>query len=76
MIDFVAEGASEKILAANLEGFAFDVLRADRDELRSDDVAAKAGNGKAAFLFANFAFGMDDFRIGEDDFGFGIFSPW
>src|SRR6266849_7708347 len=64
MIDLVAEGAREKVFPANLEAIAFGVLRFYGDELRANDIAAKAGNGEAAFFFALFAFGVDDFRIG------------
>src|SRR5260370_6783797 len=74
VVDFVAEGAGQKIFAANLERFALGILRFYRDELRADDVAAKAGNGEAALFFALFAFGAYDFGVGEDDLGFGVFS--
>src|SRR5260370_9155946 len=74
VVDFVAEGAGQKIFAANLERFALGILRFYGDELRADDVAAKAGNGEAAFFFALFAFGVNDLGIGEHDLGFGVFS--
>src|SRR5712692_10551607 len=73
VIDFVAEGTSKQVFAADLERLAFGVLRLYGDELRPDDVAAKAGNGEAAFFFALFTFGVNDFGIGKDDLGFGIF---
>src|SRR5260370_26597749 len=77
VIDFVAEGAGQKIFAANLERFALGILRFYRDELRPDDVAAKAGNGEAAFFFALFAFSMNDFGLPEDDLGFrGVFTRY
>src|SRR5258708_11353065 len=74
VVDFVAEGAGKQVFAANLERFAFGILRFYGDELRRDDVAAKAGYGEAAFFFALFAFGVNDLGIGEDDLGFGVFS--
>src|SRR5216684_6183135 len=74
VIDFVAEGAGQKVFAADLERFALGILRFYRDELRPDDVAAKAGYGEAAFFFALFTFGVNDLGIGEDDLGFGVFS--
>src|ERR1700756_3833162 len=74
MIDLVAEGPGQQVFAADLEGFALGVLRAHSDELRAQYVAAKAGNGEAAFLFALFAFGVNYFGIGEDDFRFRILS--
>src|SRR5580692_925935 len=63
VVNFVAEGASEKILAANFEGLAFGILRFYRDELRANDVTAEAGNREAALFLADFAFGMDNFGI-------------
>ena len=42
VVDFVAEGAGEQVFAADLEGFALGVLRAHGDELRAQNVAAKA----------------------------------
>src|SRR5882724_307392 len=74
MIDLMAEGAGEKIFAANFVGFAFGVLGFYGDKLRTDDVAAEAGNREAALFFADFSLGVNDFGIGQDDLGFGIFS--
>src|SRR5712675_3051463 len=74
VIDFVAEGASQEIFAADFEGFSFGVLRSYGDKLRAQDVAAETWDGEAAFFFALFAFGVNDFGIGEHDFCFGIFS--
>src|SRR5712692_1522891 len=74
VINLVAEGAGKQVFAANLERLALGILRFYGDELRPDDVAAKAGNGEAAFFFALFAFSMNDFGIGEDDFGFGVLA--
>src|SRR6266403_2498027 len=74
VIDLVAESAGEKIFAPNFVGLAFGVLGPDGDKLRTDDVAAEAGNGEATFFFANFSLGVNDFGIGQDDLGFGIFS--
>src|SRR4029077_11207272 len=73
MVDFMAERAGEEVLAADFKGFTLGVLRFDRDELRAQDVAAEAWNGEAAFFFALFPFGMDDFRVGQNDFRFRIF---
>src|SRR5258706_15900719 len=74
MVDLVAEGAGKEVFAADFEGFTFGVLRPYRDKLRAQNVAAKTWNGEAAFLFAFFAFGVNDFRVGKDDFGLRIFS--
>src|SRR5260370_42334744 len=73
VIDLVAEGAGKQVFAGNLERLALGILRFYGDELRPDDVAAKAGNGEAAFFFALFAFSMNDFGLGEDDLRFGVF---
>src|SRR5216684_4189978 len=74
VIDLMAEGAGEKIFAANFVGLAFGVLSLHGDKLRADDVAAKAGNREASLFFADFSLGVNDFGIGEDNLGFGIFS--
>src|SRR5690242_16336230 len=74
VVDLVAEGAGEKIFAANFKGFALGVLRAYGHELRADDVAAKAWNGEATLFLADFALRVNDFRIDEHNLGFGIFS--
>src|SRR6266404_4754068 len=74
VIDFMAEGASQEIFAADFESFAFGVLRFYSDKLGAQDVAAETWNGEAAFLFALFAFSVNDLGIGEYDFCFGIFS--
>src|SRR5229473_3107033 len=74
VIDLVAESARQEIFTANFKLLALRILRAHRDELRANDVAAEAGNREAAFLFADFAFGVDDLRIRENDFGFGILA--
>src|SRR5258706_3394662 len=74
VIDLMAESAGEKIFAANFVEFALGVLGLDGDKLRTDDVATEAGNGEAAFFFANFSLGVNDFWIGEHDLGFGILS--
>src|SRR5919109_5059248 len=60
VVDFVAKRAGQKVLAANFERLAFDVLCFDSDKLGAHDVAAKAGNGEAAFFFADFAFGVSN----------------
>src|SRR5579862_2418356 len=73
VVDFVAEGASQKIFAANLEGFALGVQRFYGDKLRPHNVTAEAGDREAAFFFADFAFGVGNFWIYENDFGFRIF---
>ena len=64
VVDFVAEGARQKILSANFKSLALDVLRFHGDKLGANDVAAKAGDGKAAFFFPNFALGVGDLGIG------------
>src|SRR5437868_9317952 len=74
VIDFVAEGAREQIFAANFKRFTGQILRADGDELRANDIAAKTGNREAAFFLALFAFAVNNVRVYQDDFGFGIFS--
>src|ERR1700682_1602508 len=74
MIDFVAEGAGEEVFAADFKGFALGVLRSYGDELRTQDVAAEAGNGEAAFFFALFPFRVNNFWVGKNDFSFWIFS--
>src|ERR1700730_1840161 len=73
VIDFVAEVASEKIFAANFNGIALVGVRFDGYKLRGQDIAAEFGNGEAAFLFALFAFSVNNFGVGEDDFSFWIF---
>src|ERR1700687_5465785 len=73
MIDFMAEGAGEEVFAADFKGFALGVLRPDSYKLRAQDVAAEAGNGEAAFFFALFTFGVNNFGVGKNDFSFGIF---
>src|SRR6266566_5009806 len=73
VIDFMAEGARQEVFAANFKRLAFDVLCFHSDELRTHDVAAKAGNREAALFLADFAFGVGDFGVGQNDFGFGIF---
>ena len=74
VIDLMAEGAGEEIFAANFVGFTFGVLGFHGDKLRTDDVAAETGNGKAALFFANFSLGVNDFGICEHNLGLGIFS--
>src|SRR5215475_13760603 len=74
VVDLMAEGASEIILGFHFEPFAFGVLGFHGDELRTDNIAAKAWNREATLFFALFAFGVDDFRIDENDFGFGILA--
>src|SRR5215831_4267542 len=74
VVDLVAEGAGEKILAANLKHFALQILRSDRNKVRADDVAAKTGNREAALFFSFFAFAVSDFGIDQNDFGFGVFA--
>src|SRR5712692_4242543 len=74
VIDLMAEGAGQKIFPANFVGFAFGILGFHSDKLRTDNVAAEAGNGEAAFFFPDFSLGVNDFGISQDDLGFGIFS--
>src|SRR6266850_4948030 len=74
VIDFVAEGASQEIFAADFKGFSFGVLRFYSDKLGAQDVAAETWDGEAAFFFALFAFSVNDLWICEYDFCFGIFS--
>src|SRR5690242_10635896 len=73
VVDFMAEGTGKEILAANFENLAFGILSFDGHKLRADDIAAESGNGEATFLFAIFAFGMNDFGIGENNLGLGVF---
>src|SRR5215475_13930058 len=74
MVNLVAEGPREKILAANFKHFALQILRSDGNKERADDVAAKTGNREAAFFFSFFAFAVSDFGIDKNDFGFGVFA--
>src|SRR6266436_5872587 len=54
VIDLMAEGARQEIFAANFVGFAFGVLGLHGDKLRTDDVAAEAGNREAALFIPGF----------------------
>src|SRR5262245_27257486 len=74
MIDFMAESASQQILAAHLEKLALHVLRSDGYEMGSHHVPTKARNGKAALLFTLLAFGVNDFWIRQHDFCLGILA--
>src|SRR5271170_1341254 len=74
VIDFMAERARQEIFAANLERLALEVLRSHGDELRTNNVSTKPWNRKAAFLFADFPFGMDNFWIDQNDLCFRIFA--
>ena len=74
VIGLVAECAGQQSFAAHLELFARGILRANRDVLRTRDVAPKPRYGKAAFLFALFALGIQNLRICADNSGFRILS--
>ena len=74
VIDFVAERAGQQIFAANFERLTHRVEGLHGDELRAYDIAAKSGNGEAAFFFALFTFEVNDLGIRQHDLGFGIFA--
>src|SRR5258708_99682 len=73
VIDLMAEGSRQQVFAANFELLALGILRLDGHKLRPQHVAAKSRNREAAFFFANFAFGVNNFRIRQHDLGFGVF---
>src|SRR5271156_4178736 len=72
VIDFVAKCARKQAFAAHFEFFSRSVMRAYGHILRPRNVCAKPRHGEASFLFALFAFGVNDFRIRADEFGLRI----
>ena len=67
MVDFMLHGAGEEFFAADVEEFAFDVLRADDGFVGAFDLFAEAGDGQAAFLADLRAFELDDLRVDQDE---------
>src|SRR5215813_4935101 len=72
VVDFVAERSCQKILAANFERLALQVLRAHGHKLRTDNIPAKTGNRQTTLFFAHFAFSVNDFRVHQHDLRFGV----
>src|SRR4029077_16271937 len=52
VVNFMAEGAGQKIFAANLKRLALEILRLYGDEMGADDVATKTGDRQTAFFLA------------------------
>src|SRR5262249_869577 len=74
VIDLVVKGTREIVFGFHFEPFTSRILGFYRDELRADDVAAKAWDGEAALFFTLFPLGVNDFGVYENDFGFGVFA--
>ena len=74
MIDLVTESAGQQTFTAHLERFTLYVLRSNRYVSRTQNRAAKSGQGKASFLFPLVAFDVNDLRIREHQLRFRIFS--
>src|SRR5690242_8862374 len=74
VVDLMAKRARQEVFTTNFKGFSFHVLRFDGDKLWANDIAAKAGNGEAAFFFPDLAFGVCDLRIRQDNFRFRVFT--
>src|SRR5258708_1056619 len=74
VVDLMAKGSRQQVFAANFELFTFRILRFDGHKLRAPPEPSNSGNRKASLFFANFTFGVNNFRIRQHDLGFGVFS--
>ena len=74
MVDFVAEGSGQHVLAFDGYFPSRKVQALDPDPVGPGDFLGYVGDGKAALLADDRAFMVDDFRVGQDDKVVGIFA--
>jgi hypothetical protein len=74
VIDFVTEGAGQKIPGLDPDRPAFKIESRHHDSFRAFDLLVDFRDGQAAFLAQTMAFGLRDFGVDQDMEGLGILA--